>query len=279
MQELIPIDLHTHSYYSDGVHSPEEVVKMAHQEKGQVLALTDHDTTEGLQRAQATAKALGIKLVSGLELSVLWQNKTVHILGLGLDYESTELQQGLQKQHDLRMVRAHQIAEKLAKLNIKDSLEGALSFCRYKTNLSRTHFARFLVQGGYCKSQGEAFSRYLGKGGLSYVQEEWLSLELGVKLIQNAKGLTSIAHLARYHLPPSEEEALVKDFSILGGHALEVISPSHNQLNRQRVSELANKYNLLCTSGNDFHDIKVNKIGKTVKLPKVCQPLWEVHTL
>ncbi|MFO0318958.1 MAG: PHP domain-containing protein, partial [Neisseriaceae bacterium] len=172
----IPIDLHCHSIHSDGAHSVIEVLEMVKQNGGRYIALTDHDTVCGIKEARIQADKLGLHFIAGVEISVTWNKNLIHILGLGIDENNTELVANLEKLRSFRLVRGQKIADKLAKLGIPNALEGALKYCSNPNALSRTHFARFLVDNGYAKAN-RVFDKYLTTGGLAYVSQEWASLK------------------------------------------------------------------------------------------------------
>ena len=154
------VDLHNHSYYSDGVFSPGEVVGLANEAGCDLFSLTDHDTTAGVAEAQIEADKLGVKLLNGVEISAFWRNMTIHIVGLGIDLNNDKLQEGLAHNQQLREDRADKIALGLWRSGIKDALEKTQKLSK-TSMLTRTHFAQMLIKEGYCKDMKSVFRRYL----------------------------------------------------------------------------------------------------------------------
>jgi predicted metal-dependent phosphoesterase TrpH len=192
-------DLHSHSLASDGTLGPAELVSAAHAAGVNVLALTDHDTTEGLSGAQERARDLGLRLVPGVEISVSWQAQTIHVLGLNINPECAELQAGLSGLREFRDWRAEEIGRRLARAGIEGSYEGARALAKGSI-VGRTHFARFLVERGHAGSVREVFKRYLVNNRPGFVSGEWAGLEAVLDWISRAGGMAVIAHPARYRM-------------------------------------------------------------------------------
>lgn len=269
------IDLHSHSRHSDGRLSPRELLQAAYQAGVTSLGLTDHDTTAGLPEAFATAKDLGVTLIPGVEISVTWNQRTIHVLGLRIDPDSEPLQQGLQALRDKREQRAVAIAEGLAKAGI----DGALDWVQQRVDgglISRTHFAEFLVENGHAKDVRAVFKRYLVKGKPGYVSVYWCDLADAVAWIRHAGGIAVIAHPARYKLTRSKLVSLLEAFIALGGQGLEVVSSSHNAQECQALGQLANRFGLLASCGSDFHSPNQAwaQLGNIPPLPAQCEPIW-----
>jgi len=272
----IEYDLHSHSVASDGTLTPAGLVQQAHAAGVQVLALTDHDTTDGISAASVTADELGLQLVPGVEVSVSWQSMTVHILGLNIDPHCAALQTGLQRLQGVRDWRAMEIGRRLDKAGIPGAFDGASALTRGRI-VSRTHFARFLVEQGHAQSLREVFKRYLVPGKPGYVSGEWAGLEEGLDWIRQAGGLAVIAHPARYRMTASKLRRLIGEFRELGGAGIEVVSGSHTRDNITSMAALARTGNLLASRGSDYHGPENPwvKLGHMAELPAGCTPVWE----
>lgn len=272
---MISIDLHTHSTASDGTLSPAELVQRAAAAGVRHLALTDHDTTAGLDEARSEADRQGIQLIPGCEISVTWNQRTVHIVGLNVDPENGELQSGLAKLREFRDWRAREIGRKLGEHGIEEAFEGA---CRHARGslISRTHFAHFLVEKGYAKSVRDVFKHYLINNRPGYVRGEWAGLPDVVGWIKNAGGQAVIAHPARYNLTRTKLLELIRDFRHAGGDGLEVVSGSHNRDECLHMAQHARQQELLASAGSDFHGPENPwiELGKLPELPAGCSPIW-----
>lgn len=268
-------DLHCHSTASDGGLSPTELVQRAHHRQVDVLALTDHDVTDGLAEAAQTAAALGLGFVPGIEISVTWLKQTVHILGLHIDVKSDELQQGLRKLREFRHWRAEEIGRRLEKKGIAGAYEGARQFASGAI-ISRTHFARFLVANGYARDMRELFKRYLVKNKPGHVSGEWATLEDAVGWISRSGGQAVIAHPARYQITATRLRRLIRDFKDVGGVGFEVVSGTHSNDEIKYMGRLANEFGLLASCGSDFHspDNVYLELGRLPELPEACTPIW-----
>ena len=268
-------DLHCHSTASDGDLSPTALVNRAHQQQVDVLALTDHAVTDGLQAAACTATELGMGFVPGIEISVTWQTRTVHILGLHIDLYSEELQRGLEKLREFRNWRAEEIGRRLEKKGIGGAYEGARALAGGSI-LSRTHFAQYLVAQGYARDMRDLFKHYLIKNKPGYVPGEWASLEEAVGWIRHAGGQAVIAHPARYKLTATRLRRLIKDFKELGGVGFEVVSGTHSKDEINYMGRLANQFELYASCGSDFHS-PANvylELGRLPPFPEACTPIW-----
>ena len=268
-------DLHTHSIASDGSLSPSELVEFAHECGTDVLALTDHDNTSGLAEAAAKATELGIGFIPGIEVSVTWLGQTVHVLGLQIDADNSELQAGIKGLQDFRLTRAQRIAQELEKAGIPDALSAAKRLAKGKL-ISRTHFAHFLIETGHAKDMKQVFKRYLIKNKPGYVAGEWADLESALGWIRAAGGLAVLAHPARYKLSAGKLAQLLAEFCEYGGAGIEVVSSSHNKTETQRFTRLAEKYGLYASRGSDFHGhhAPYTHPQKLPELPQQCRPLW-----
>lgn len=269
-------DLHTHSTASDGTLSPTQLVLRAVAAQVQGLALTDHDTLGGLEEAAAVAHLHSIHWIPGIEISVTWNSKTIHIVGLNIDPSSSELQAGLSALNNRRANRAVEMGLSLAKHGIPDAFEGASKLSNGDL-ISRTHFARFLVQYGYVPDERQVFKRFLVAGKPGYVPGQWASIEDALSWIIQAGGQAVLAHPARYKLTANDLRRLIEIFRTLGGCALEVVSGSHSRDDSLSVAKLAREFGLLSSAGSDFHDPKTANIevGRLPALPDGCVPIWQ----
>ncbi len=270
-------DLHSHSTASDGTLSPSELVAHASEAGVRVLALTDHDTTAGLVEADQAAREHGLTLVPGAEVSVTWHGRTVHVLGLQLDRESPQLLEGLARLRAFRDWRALEIGRRLEKHGIQGAYAGARRLAS-GTIVSRTHFARYLVEQGVASNIREVFRHFLVKNKPGYVQGRWASLAEAVGWIRAAGGQAVVAHPARYRLTASKLRALLHEFVDCGGEGLEVVSGSHSPEDARIMATYAREIGLLASSGSDFHgpdQASSNKLGGIAELPQGCTPIWE----
>lgn len=269
-------DLHSHSTASDGTLAPAALVQRARSAGVDVLALTDHDTLDGVDEALRSAAALPLTLLPGVEISVTWCAMTIHVLGLGVDPANSDLRQGLGELQTFRDWRAQEIARKLERSGIGGALEGAAQF-RKGALLSRTHFARFLVQQGHAASVREVFKRFLVKDKPGYVRGEWTSLAQAVGWIRAAGGLAVIAHPARYRLTRSKLKRLVGAFVDSGGVGLEVVSGSHSVDEMRHMAAVTREHGLCASCGSDYHGPENAwiELGRLRGLPHGCTPIWE----
>jgi len=268
-------DLHSHSTVSDGTLSPTELVERAHEKGVEVFALTDHDATEGLKEAAIAAQKLGIKFVPGIELSVTWSHQTFHIVGLGINPDDAVLNKGLMALREFRAQRGEEIAQKLAKKGLDKPLEGAKKYANGEI-LSRTHFARYLVEQGKAKDIRQVFKRYLVKGKPGYVAGKWASLEDALSWIHGAGGLAVIAHPARYKVSATRLRQLITEFKALGGLGFEAISGSHSAEEEDRMARLGNQFELYISKGSDFHSPEniYRELGYLQDIPSGSKPIW-----
>ena len=250
------MDLHVHSSASDGVFSPAEVVRKAHANGVEVMALTDHDTVAGLKEARLEADKLGMRFIDGVELSVCWSGKTIHVVSLGpKKFEPYwELSEELSRQRD---ARARTIAAKFNAMGIYNTYEQALELAGNKLNLSRRHFALALVQRGTVGTEDEAFDKYLKDNGPAYVKTEWMSLPEAMRFIRETEGVAVMAHPGRYAFaPPVSTIDLLEEFKALGGDAIEVTTGSHFEAENERYTRVALNMGFLASTGSDYHGFK-----------------------
>ena len=277
---ILNADLHCHSTLSDGTLSPEALAARAHANGVELWALTDHDEIAGQQRAAAAAKSLGMPYLSGTEISVSFAARTVHIVGLGFDLDDPRMQEGLQSTRGGRHARAQDMAAGLARVGIHGSFEGALRYAGNPDLISRTHFARFLVETGVCKDTHDVFRRYLTEGKPGFVPHRWASLGDAVRWIRDGGGVAVIAHPARYGFSPNEEFALFTEFKQHGGEAVEVITGSHSSQEALTYAGMAREFNLAASRGSDFHSPEESHtdLGTLPWLPGDLTPVWELLT-
>ncbi|MBX3655895.1 MAG: PHP domain-containing protein [Ramlibacter sp.] len=275
---ILNADLHCHSVVSDGTLVPEELAARAAANGVELWALTDHDEIGGQHRAAAAARAQGMKYLTGTEISVTFAGETVHIVGLGFDPDDAAMKQGLTATRGGREGRAREMAEQLARVGIHGAYEGALQFVGNPELISRTHFARFLVETGVCKETSEVFRKYLIEGKPGYVPHRWASLQHAVQWITQAGGAAVIAHPARYKFTANEEYALFTEFKAHGGQAVEVVTGSHTAAEAVRYAETAREFGLAASRGSDFHSPEESHtdLGKLPYLPGELTPVWEL---
>jgi 3',5'-nucleoside bisphosphate phosphatase len=269
-------DLHNHSTGSDGLLSPTQLIELAARTGVDAIALTDHDTTAGLEEAAAAAKRLGVGWVPGVEISVTWGDTTLHIVGLDIDPSAPPMVEGLQSIRDGRLGRAERVASALKGMGIEGALEGALARAPSESMLSRTHFARFLVETGVAKDTQRAFDKYLGKGKPAYVAHQWAELGDAIRWIKGSGGIAVLAHPGRYDLKPWARGELLEEFRRLGGEAIEVITGSHRPEQYSMWRRAAEEYGFLASRGADYHGPGESPFepGKLPLLPEALTPVW-----
>lgn len=274
---LMNADLHCHSNVSDGTLSPEDVAERAHRNGVELWSLTDHDEVGGQHRARDTANSLGMGYLPGVEISVSFAGKTVHIVGLGFDPDDPAIQQGLADTRGGRERRARDMAADLARAGIPGAFEGALKYVANPDLISRTHFARYLVEVGVCGDPHEVFRRYLTEGKPGFVEHRWANLSDAVQWIVGAKGVAVIAHPGRYDFTPNEEWALFTEFKAHGGQGVEVVTGSHTVAEYAKYADMACEFDMLASRGSDFHDPSESHtdLGTLPDLPGRVTPVWE----
>jgi 3',5'-nucleoside bisphosphate phosphatase len=273
---LINADLHCHSVVSDGTLQPEALAERARLNGVELWSLTDHDEIDGQQRAAAAALALGVDYLSGCEISVSFAGTTVHIVGLGFDAVDATLRDGLAATRGGRGDRAMEMSDELARAGIKGAFDGALKYVGNPELISRTHFARYLVEIGTCSDTNEVFRHYLAEGKPGFVPHRWASLGNAVRWITGAGGLAVIAHPGRYKFTPTEEYALFTEFIAHGGCGVEVVTGSHTAAEYQKYADMALEFGLLASRGSDFHSPGESRtdLGCLPDLPGQLTPVW-----
>ncbi len=273
---MLKVDLHCHSNVSDGVLAPAAVAAYARKGGVDAWALTDHDEVKGIKAARQAAAGLGMRFVPGVEISVTWANETVHVVGLQIDEDASALVQGLAATRAGRDARGREIANQLARAGIPGAYEGALKYVANPDLLSRTHFARYLVEIGACGSTPDVFRKYLSEGKPGYVPHRWATLADAVGWIRAAGGIPVIAHPGRYRFDRTAEGALFDEFKQLGGNTIEVVTGSHTPDQYAVYAEVAKRYGFLASRGTDFHapgEARV-EFDKLAPLPAGLTPVW-----
>ena len=258
--------------------TPEALAERAKANGVELWALTDHDEVGGQHRAAAAAKAQGMKYLTGTEISVTFIGHTIHIVGLGFDPDNAELVQGLRQTRGGRTERAREMSDGLAKVGIKGAFDGALKFVGNPELISRTHFARFLVESGVCKETNEVFRKFLTEGKPGFVAHKWATLKDALTWITGANGMAIIAHPARYKFSPNEEYALFTEFKNHGGQGVEVVTGSHTVAEYQIYAETAREFDLAASRGSDFHSPEESRteLGSLPFLPGQLTPVWDL---
>ena len=271
-------DLHCHSVVSDGTLTPEALAERAKANGVTLWALTDHDELGGQQRAKAAASAINLDYLAGVEISVTWMGQTIHIVGLGIDANHQGIIEGLRSTRAGRGNRAKLMAEQLLKVGIPGAYEGALHFAGNHDLISRTHFARYLVEQGVCKDTEHVFKNYLVEDKPGYVPHMWAKLDDAVSWIKSAGGVAVIAHPGRYNFNAMQMDELYKHFKELGGLGIEVITGSHSPDQYKTYAKIAQQYGFLASRGSDFHDPNESHVdlGTLPHLPDNLTPVWSV---
>jgi predicted metal-dependent phosphoesterase TrpH len=273
---MLNVDLHCHSIVSDGTLPPSDLAALAKAGGVDVWALTDHDEVGGIAEARAAAQDLGMTFVAGVEISVTWAGETVHIVGLQIDETDEALLEGLHATRHGRERRAHDIAEQLAAAGIPGAYEGALKHVGNPDLISRTHFARYIVETGRCKDPAEVFRNFLVEGKPGYVPHRWATLKEAVGWIRGAGGVAVMAHPGRYDFDDIAFDALFAEFKYLGGAGIEVITGSHTEDQYSYFAKIARRYDFLASRGSDFHGPGESRVelGSLPPLPDNVVPVW-----
>lgn len=273
---MLNVDLHCHSNISDGLLAPAEVAARAKAQGVDVWALTDHDELSGIAEAREAAAALGMRHVAGVEISVTWGGETVHIVGLRIDETNPDLVRGLEATRGGRARRAQDMAAQLASAGIPHAFEGALKFVGNPDLISRTHFARYLVEIGASSDVKDVFRNYLTEGKPGYVPHRWAALPDAVRWIRGAGGIAIVAHPGRYHFTELQQHALLTEFKHAGGVGIEVVTGSHTPDQYEVYAKVAAKYGLLASRGSDFHGPEEShvELGALPPLPRSVTPVW-----
>jgi predicted metal-dependent phosphoesterase TrpH len=280
MPAILNADLHCHSLVSDGTLTPEALAERAKANGVELWALTDHDEVGGQARALAAARLHGMAYLSGTEISITFAGQTVHIVGLGFDFEDERIQLGLYQTRGGRGQRALEMGASLAAVGIKGTYEGALKYVGNPELISRTHFARYLVEAGICSDTNEVFRRYLTEGKPGYVPHRWATLRDAVHWVRDAGGVAVIAHPGRYPFSANEEFALFSEFKAHGGQGVEVVTGSHTAAEYVKYTDMALEFDLAASRGSDFHspDESRTDLGTLPYLSGQLTPVWDLLT-
>ena len=273
----IVYDLHSHTTASDGQLTPEQLVHRAVEMNIHTLAVTDHDTTAGVAPALAEIARAGLplRLVSGVEISTLWENHEIHIVGLGVDIAHPALVALLEEQSERRNLRARLIAERLEKARIPGALEGAQRYAN-GGSLTRGHFARFLVETGRATNFVNVFKHYLARGKIGYVPPQWCTIEQAIDVIHHSGGQAVVAHPGRYNLSAKWLKRLLAQFAAAGGDAMEVAQCQQAPDERTTLAGYARQFGLLASQGSDFHQpCPWIELGRKLWLPEGVTPVWQ----
>ncbi|HSN17930.1 MAG TPA: PHP domain-containing protein [Gammaproteobacteria bacterium] len=269
------IDLHTHSRLSDGVLSPAELVALAASRGVTLLALTDHDTLEGLEAARDAAASGGLRFIDGVEISVTWEHKTLHVVGLDVDPGHAALTAGLTRLQAVRDVRALEIGRKLEAKGFAGALAGAQALAG-DAKLTRTHFARFLHRAGHVKDEAQAYKKWLGRGKPANVSAQWASLEEAIHWIHAAGGQAVLAHPFRYGMTRAWLVKALTAFKQAGGDAMEVVAGRGNPDEFHTALHLAQRFELAASVGSDFHAPSPwLQPGVEISLPDNVKSVWK----
>jgi predicted metal-dependent phosphoesterase TrpH len=270
------IDLHSHTYYSDGHLSPKELIDRAHNMQVDVLAITDHDTVAGIDEAyeyQAQQKR-SMEIVAGVEISTSWHNFDIHILGLNVDYRDPDFLANLELQSQERDRRAQKMSDKLAKVGIENVLPDAKALAG-EGQVTRAHFARVLVNRQVVKDFDGVFKKYLGKGKKAHVKPNWISIQQAIEWFHQAGGKAVLAHPGHYDLSTKWLRRLVAEFAQAGGDGMEVIHSHLSPERKKLLADMAQQHNLQASSGSDFHfPNRWTELGKNLSLPEQLVPIW-----
>lgn len=269
-------DLHSHTLASDGYLTPAQLVQRAVEMRVDVLAITDHDTTDGLAAAAATIAelALPLRLVNGVEISTIWENHEIHIVGLGIEIAHPAMMQLLVEQSERRIWRAQEIGLRLAKARIPDAYAGAQQLAAGGA-VTRGHVARYLVQVGAAGNVAQVFKKYLAKGKTGYVPPQWCSIEQAIDVIHQSGGQAVMAHPSRYDLTAKWLKRLLAHFAEHGGDAMEVAQCQQAPHERSQLAKYAQDYLLLASQGSDFHQpCSWIELGRKLWLPGGVEPVW-----
>ncbi|POE13008.1 phosphatase [Pectobacterium odoriferum] len=269
-------DLHSHTTASDGLLTPTALVSRAVDMRVSVLAITDHDTTAGLDEAQQAIaqQGLPLRLIPGVEISTLWENHEIHIVGLGMDIVHPALTGLLQQQAECRQSRAEQIAARLEKNRIPDALAGAQRLAT-GGQITRAHFARYLIELGIAANMNQVFKKYLAKGKIGYVPPQWCTIPQAIEAIHQSGGVSVLAHPGRYDLTAKWLKRLLATFAENGGIAMEVAQCQQAPDERTQLGRYARDFNLMASQGSDFHlPCAWIELGRKLWLPADVEPVW-----
>lgn len=272
-------DFHCHSYYSDGQYSPEALVGMAIDARVSMLALTDHDTLNGVAELMTYCKDTSVTAISGIELTARFKTRDIHIVGLQMSLEDEPLNDFIILQKGRRKERAVQISRLLETYGIDDVYDKVHSLSK-DGQIARPHFAQILVEAGLVPDMQTAFKRYLGKGCPCFVPVEWPSIEETVSVILRSGGHAVLAHPLIYDFTATKLRELATLFKDAGGEAIEIVSGIMRESDVGTLSALSKRFDFLASSGSDFHTYSMGRagIGRQTRLPKDMVPVWTLWT-
>lgn len=270
------IDLHSHTTASDGQLTPTELVNRAANRQVNILAITDHDSVDGLLEAKQAIeeKSLKLNLINGIEITTNWLNHEIHVVGVNIDPNNAALSELIELQKEKRESRAIEMGRRLAKANIEGVYEGAKALAG-EGAITRAHFARYLVEQGVAPTFQKVFDKYLSRGNTGYVPHNWVDIEYAIEVIHQAGGQAILAHPNHYHLSNKWMRRLFMEFKDAGGDAMEVAMGQQSPQVRLQLAMWSKEYNLLASQGSDFHFVgRWRDLGKALHLPEIAQPLW-----
>ncbi|ALL93208.1 TPA: RNase RNM [Escherichia coli] len=271
-------DLHSHTTASDGCLTPEALVHRAVEMRVGTLAITDHDTTAAIApaREEISRSGLALNLIPGVEISTVWENHEIHIVGLNIDITHPLMCEFLAQQTERRNQRAQLIAERLEKAQIPGALEGARRLAQGGA-VTRGHFARFLVECGKASSMADVFKKYLARGKTGYVPPQWCTIEQAIDVIHHSGGKAVLAHPGRYNLSAKWLKRLVAHFAEHHGDAMEVAQCQQSPNERAQLATLARQHHLWASQGSDFHQpCPWIELGRKLWLPAGVEGVWQL---
>ncbi|HFO4271755.1 TPA: RNase AM [Escherichia coli] len=271
-------DLHSHTTASYGCLTPEALVHRAVEMRVGTLAITDHDTTAAIApaREEISRSGLALNLIPGVEISTVWENHEIHIVGLNIDITHPLMCEFLAQQTERRNQRAQQIAERLEKAQIPGALEGAQRLAQGGA-VTRGHFARFLVECGKASSMADVFKKYLARGKTGYVPPQWCTIEQAIDVIHHSGGKAVLAHPGRYNLSAKWLKRLVAHFAEHDGDAMEVAQCQQSPNERTQLATLARQHHLWASQGSDFHQpCPWIELGRKLWLPAGVEGVWQL---
>lgn len=271
-------DLHSHTTASDGCLTPEALVHRAVEMRVGTLAITDHDTTAAIApaREEISRSGLALNLIPGVEISTVWENHEIHIVGLNIDITHPLMCEFLAQQTERRNQRAQHIAERLEKAQIPGALEGAQRLAQGGA-VTRGHFARFLVECGKASSMADVFKKYLARGKTGYVPPQWCTIEQAIDVIHHSGGKAVLAHPGRYNLSAKWLKRLVAHFAEHHGDAMEVAQCQQSPNERTQLATLARQHHLWASQGSDFHQpCPWIELGRKLWLPAGVEGVWQL---
>lgn len=250
------VDLHSHSTYSDGALTPTALVELARRQGVGALALTDHDTVDGVAEARGAAEPLGLELIAGTELSVAHEGQDLHLLAYFLDVEAPELRAHMEALRADRRLRVTRLVARLRLLGIPIEESSILAKARADGAVGRLHVAQVLVEKGWVPTESDAFRWYLGHGGPAYIEKETPDAARSIATLRAAGGVPVLAHPGAYRL-----EGLLEQLVPAGLLGLEVWHPMHAPADVTRYREQAARFGLLETGGSDYHGNREHEVG------------------